>query len=474
MRDVLARGVADPDIPLDLLGDKNQNMTLEEVIQFVEAKESGKRSASRLIDSHAAEATSGAYRKTKQVTLKDKNEVCSYCGKKGHGKSAPARIRETDCPAYGNKCGHCTCEHYFESVCRNQDKMKSKVTTNPQNHESAVFDALCAASSVNGGRRRKSMPITMGHHLYDHLSDTWIKKLSKPQPFIRVTISAHNEDYDNFGVEYSSRTKSAVVSAMAYTGCQSCLAGMKVITKLGLKQADLIPVTLKMHAANGNGINILGADILRITETNYRGETVETRQMTYITDCSDKLFLSWEACIAFGIISDSFPTIRETHASAITDILDNNDYIAYSNTSQTDTCSDGTSLCDCPKCALPSAIPTELPFEACEDNRAKLQEYLLDHYKSSTFNTCEHQPLLLMKGSPLRLMINPDATPVAHHTPVHVPLQWQEEVKAALDRDVRLGVIEAMPVGQPVTWCHRMVICAKRMENHVGQLIFSH
>jgi hypothetical protein len=42
MRDVVTRGVVDPDIQLDLLGDKNQNMTLEEVFQFVEAKEAGK------------------------------------------------------------------------------------------------------------------------------------------------------------------------------------------------------------------------------------------------------------------------------------------------------------------------------------------------------------------------------------------------------------------------------------------------
>ena len=35
-------------------------------------------------------------------------------------------------------------------------------------------------------------------------------------------------------------------------------------------------------------------------------------------------------------------------------------------------------------------------------------------------------------------------------------------MKAGLDQDVRLGVIEAVPVGAPVTWCHRMVICAKK------------
>ena len=52
LRDVLSRGLDDGEIQLDLLGYKNQEMTLEEVFQFVEANESGKRSASRLLDTH--------------------------------------------------------------------------------------------------------------------------------------------------------------------------------------------------------------------------------------------------------------------------------------------------------------------------------------------------------------------------------------------------------------------------------------
>jgi len=62
----------------------------------------------------------------------------------------------------------------------------------------------------------------------------------------------------------------------------------------------------------------------------------------------------------------------------------------------------------------------------------------------------------------MKWMINPDATPVAHHKPVPVPLHWREAVKQGLDQDVRLGVIEPVPVGEPVTWCHRMVVCAKK------------
>ena len=68
----------------------------------------------------------------------------------------------------------------------------------------------------------------------------------------------------------------------------------------------------------------------------------------------------------------------------------------------------------------------------------------------------------MMQGPPLRLMVDPDAAPVAHQTPVPVPVHWQEEVKAGLDRDVRIVVIEPVSVGNPVTYCHRMVICARK------------
>lgn len=67
-----------------------------------------------------------------------------------------------------------------------------------------------------------------------------------------------------------------------------------------------------------------------------------------------------------------------------------------------------------------------------------------------------------MRGPPMRLMVAPDAKPVARHSPVPFPIHWQEEVKAGLDQDVRLEDIEHLPIGEPVTWCHRMVICAKK------------
>ena len=71
------------------------------------------------------------------------------------------------------------------------------------------------------------------------------------------------EDYEQFGFDLPTSPKDAFISAMAATGCQSCLAGLKIIKKLGLSSKDLIPVSMKMHAADKRDINILGAVILR-------------------------------------------------------------------------------------------------------------------------------------------------------------------------------------------------------------------
>ena len=110
----------------------------------------------------------------------------------------------------------------------------------------------------------------------------------------------------------------------------------------------------------------------------------------------------------------------------------------------------------------PPPIPEKLPYPATEENREKLEKWLLEYYKGSTFNVCEHQPLPLMSGPPLEIHVDPEAEPQAVHTPIPVPVHWQKSVKAGLDRDVRLGVIEPVPWGTPTTWCSRMVTVSKK------------
>ena len=91
-----------------------------------------------------------------------------------------------------------------------------------------------------------------------------------------------------------------------------------------------------------------------------------------------------------------------------------------------------------------------------------MEKYLLDYYAASAFNTCTHQPMPKMNTPPMRLMIDDNAIPTVRHKPIPVPLHWQDEVKEAIDADVRMGILEPVPIGEPVTWIHQMVITAKK------------
>ena len=92
LQDIVAHGLVDSEIQLDLLSDSNQGMTLEEVFQFVEKKEAGKHSAIRLLESQGVESVSSQYQKNQRLNNKEmainKSDPCSFCGKRGHGKNS--------------------------------------------------------------------------------------------------------------------------------------------------------------------------------------------------------------------------------------------------------------------------------------------------------------------------------------------------------------------------------------------------
>ena len=70
---------------------------------------------------------------------------------------------------------------------------------------------------------------------------------------------------------------------------------------------------------------------------------------------------------------------------------------------------------------------------------------------------------------PLCLFVDEQANPVAAMTPSAIPLHWQSDVKAGLDRDESLGVIEKVIVNDPFKCCSRMLVTPKtgdRLHTH--------
>ena len=133
--------------------------------------------------------------------------------------------------------------------------------------------------------------IVLDHHLYRESSDTWVKEPSQPQPYIKLLVRVQRKDYEQFGFTPQVNQRAITVHAMADTGCQSCLVGINTTHQLGLRKHKLIPVKMKMRAADNNNINILGAAILRFSGQDEAGNVIETRQLTYVTDTSDRLLI---------------------------------------------------------------------------------------------------------------------------------------------------------------------------------------
>ena len=462
VRDALIRGLSDEDTRLEIVGQPNQEMSLDDVLQLAEARESGRRTAGRLIHAPAVSNTAAAHSNYKKgnnqprsnpTTTESANQStrpstpCRYCGKHGHSNHSQARKKH--CSAYNHTCAKCGIRHHHESVCRQRDKNHASSTASQRDGDGASsafegYDELCTA---------KDQPtavdaIILDHHVYDDLNKMWQRRSSDPQPYADISVQYIPSDATDLGVPSQIQQETPVVSysGMADTGCQSCLSGTTLLQSLGLSKRHLIPVKMRMTAANNKSINIVGALPLRISGVSPHGSAHVTRQVVYFTDDASRLFLSKQACITLGIISAKFPTIGES--------------LVASNNPPTEPIPSRS--CQCPQRELPPPPPTMVPYPPTVENCSKIEKWLLDYYKSSTFNVCAHQTLPMMSGPPLRLMIDPTAKPHAVHKPIPIPVHWQNDVYAGLEQDCRLGVIEPVPVGTPVTWCHRMIVAAKK------------
>ena len=209
------------------------------------------------------------------------------------------------CPAWNKQCTKCMIHHHHHSVCRRQSYPQSSQHGGIDQHISpdsfSVYNTLCSATTDDPANSCNS--ITLEHHVYENLCNTWTKRRSDPQPAIKVSVTIHPSDASDLNLSPLTKTSPSVsYSALTDTCCQSSLAGLDLLNSLNLSECDLYPVHMSMTAANNKSINILGALPLRITGVSPSGSSRTTRQIVYFTDNTNKLFISKQACAELGII----------------------------------------------------------------------------------------------------------------------------------------------------------------------------
>ena len=303
--------------------------------------------------------------------------------------------------------------------------------------------------------------VKVPHMLHDQIQ--WAVSRPPSQPFVKVSVSVDTQSYRDQNIQPPSAYKHRVaeISALADTGCQAVVMDPNQLPRLGLSQNDLMDVEMRLTAANGGGMKILGALFVKIIGESTFGKVYQTIQLCYVAQGAGKMLLSREACQKLGIISHKFPTVGEAEIDRTIPVAKviqnpagglNDEHFDLEPCSPND---DGT--CSCPRreeCPPPPKYDPTISTNG-------LRKLLINHYRASAFNRCTRQTLPLMKGEPLPIPTRSDVKPVAIHTPVAILLHWEDKVYRDLQRDVALGVIEPVPINTPVTWCSRMVVVPK-------------
>ena len=66
-----------------------------------------------------------------------------------------------------------------------------------------------------------------------------------------------------------------------------------------------------------------------------------------------------------------------------------------------------------------------------------------------------------MRGGLMTVTLRSYAIPHAIHTPIPIPLYWEEPVREDLLNDVAIGIFEFVASTAPNIWCSRMVVLSK-------------
>ena len=460
VRDVLIAGIADLDIRREILGiDSVLDKSLTDVITLVESREMARNA---LPTSSSLDAMS-AFKKSKN-SLHPRHPVqehpqtadSPYC-KEEYRLFTEGRLGWNTKPH--RQCAKC----YKERRKRFNNKSTSENSKTPSPEVGGTFAQVSTINATISSINHKNEPryVKLTHHIFK--TGEWRKAQFLHHPKIDLTISVSASDYRDFGRDCSC-IKPSKVSVMTDSGAQSCLWSMNGFLSAGFTKADLLPVSIELLAANKSPINIAGAIIVRLQGYHKaRGKKFSCASMVYVSEDANGFYLSCEAMIDLAIVPPNFPSVGAAASDYEQQLYGQKatDHYRALNAGCSEPSSNPESPCTCPVRTVVPYRPKELPYACVPSNNDRMKEWLLQTFASSTFNTCPHRPLPCMTGPPVEIHLKDDASPKAVHKPAPVPVHWQDQVYKDLLRDEALGVVEKVPYGEPVTWCHRMAVTRK-------------
>ena len=479
----LVKGLADMDIRNQVMGEV-QEMNLDTLVKFVEAKESG-RKAGRYLDSGEVEVNkvTGYRLSQREQMLADRGTIdteakCKFCGKKGHGNSPNFDMKKEKCPAFDKKCNTCGKIGHFSKTkaCKQNVARVEEIMVQHENQAVKVGHTneksnlgLCEVAMKGNAVEKVEWPVNKPiPHMMD-VEGTMVEAMPRAHPTLMVELKVDVDTYEKLGIplmlgrsHMSKKNKKLLqtprLKLLCDTGAQVDCVSRKKLKLLGLGEDQLRKPQVSLDCANKTEAEVLGVFFGEVSAMEEDWKVEKVKVLFYVMKHGGDM-LSRHTCERLGLIDEEFPKpghvkddIGHAHVHGV-------DIGVYQEHGECDP--DNELPCRCPRREFVDP-PSKLPYPPTAENREKLEVWIKDYFAGSAFNVCKRQAMPCTEGPPMKIHTHPDAVPVVVHKPVPVPLHYREEVRAQLRADVQRGVLRKVGPGEPVKWCARMIIQPKK------------
>merc|ERR1712015_401059 len=404
--------------------DDKTNMSLADLIvkvkRYETAKITGRQQSNKLnaVYTHRKNKMAPKHNNEKRIV------VCRKCKTTGH--------YDQNCSNKNAKCTFCRMNNHTTDECKNKKIHEEQL----KQQEKSIANASATPSSTTTSGANS----IQSEKLFFHN----INSINCNSPMI--SLIGQQLDVDNHDV--------FEVEALADTGADECIMDKNTWRSLPGRKARLRQCNMRLTGANGLDLQVVG-------ETNFELKVKESpknkiwTRVIVMKNLNKPFILSVGALKKLSIIPADFPSVINAVNAGDTTTMNK---LMYKASDLAD--------CGCLKRSVVPNQPVKPPYELKEENRKKLEQFILDYYAISVFNKCEHQQLPILSGEPMQILIDKTRPrPVPANKPSTVPQHWEIQVRNDVNRDVRLGVIEKVPENTPQTYCVRMHAVRKHNGN---------